>query len=233
MHLDSNTVQQCSGNCYRFGKGVGLVMENSVLLRDMSTRLFLYGTTDIIIGGLSGDNKLRNNDFNSRGEYQGGPDGCAFDFETSADGFLVEGNMFYRSWGAGIMIFGHGTTSHNIQIVDNKFAYTGCVQNRGDRAGIAVMCPGGHKPSGNISDNTFYTCPGVPAIYINPDVKGCATNLVMTGNSIDGATPLVEEPQVSFVPPSAASNATAGAMPVLGVTTTPNATIRYTLVSSA
>jgi hypothetical protein len=142
MHLDSNTVQQCSGNCYEFGKGVGLVMENSVLLRDMSTRLFLYGTTDIIIGGLSGDNELRNNDFNSRGEYQGGPDGCAFDFETSADGFLVEGNMFYRSWGAGIMVFGHDTTSHNIQIVDNKFAYTGCVQNRGDRGAIAVMCPG-------------------------------------------------------------------------------------------
>ena len=38
--------------------------------------------------------------FNQRGEYQGGPDGCAFDFETSAEAFQVVGNMFYRSWGA-------------------------------------------------------------------------------------------------------------------------------------
>ena len=85
MHLDSNTVQQCSGNCYSLGGrgesraalpiscsplvplvlsprasmacvcpqtaahrptwpgGVDLLMENSVFLRDMSTRLFMYG----------------------------------------------------------------------------------------------------------------------------------------------------------------------------------------------
>jgi hypothetical protein len=41
MHLDSNTVQQCSGNCYGLGGGVDLVMEDSVFLRDMSTRLFM------------------------------------------------------------------------------------------------------------------------------------------------------------------------------------------------
>ena len=52
--LRRNTVQQCSGNCYSLGGGVGLLMENSVFLRDMSTRLFMYGTTDIIVGGLRG-----------------------------------------------------------------------------------------------------------------------------------------------------------------------------------
>ena len=88
MELDSNTVQQCSGNCYAMGQGVGLTLRNSVFLRDMSTRLFSYGTTDVIIGTISGANALINNDFNRRGEYQGGPDGCAFDFETSATGRL-------------------------------------------------------------------------------------------------------------------------------------------------
>ena len=29
MHLDSNTVQQCSGNCYALGSGTKLVMENT------------------------------------------------------------------------------------------------------------------------------------------------------------------------------------------------------------
>jgi hypothetical protein len=102
MHLDSNTVQQCSGNCYSLGSGVDLLMQDSVFLRDMSTRLFMYGTTDIIVGSLTGTtNKVINTDFNARGEYQvcaggrillpfescaddsalgmqGGPDGCAF-----------------------------------------------------------------------------------------------------------------------------------------------------------
>jgi hypothetical protein len=111
MHLDGNTVQSCDGNCYALGTGVGLVMENSVFLRDTSTRLFMYGVTDIIVGGMSGHNVVRNNDFNQRSEYQGGPDGCAFDFETSAQDFEVVGNVFYKSWGAGLMIFGHDTVS--------------------------------------------------------------------------------------------------------------------------
>ena len=86
LNVDSNTVQQCSGNCYFLGAGDGLILRNSVFLRDMSTRLFSYGTTDVIIGTISGANAVIDNDFNKRGEYQGGPDGCAFDFETSATG---------------------------------------------------------------------------------------------------------------------------------------------------
>ncbi len=139
MHLDGNTVQSCDGNCYALGLGIGLLMENSVFLRDTSTRLFMYGVTDIIVGGMSGHNVVRNNDFNQRSEYQGGPDGCAFDFETSAQDFEVVGNVFYKSWGAGLMIFGHDTASHNILVANNTFAECGCVQNRGDRGGIAVM----------------------------------------------------------------------------------------------
>ena len=52
------------------------------------------------MGSLSGDNRMVNNDFNARGEYTGGPDGCAFDFETAATGFLIANNTFYRSSGA-------------------------------------------------------------------------------------------------------------------------------------
>lgn len=85
---------------------------SSVFLRDTPEKLFLYGTTDVIIGTVNGNNSIVNTDFNTRGEYPAGPDGCAVDFETSASGFLVKGNTFYRSWGAGIMVFGHGTTSH-------------------------------------------------------------------------------------------------------------------------
>ena len=218
MNLDGNTVQQCNGNCYSFGQGVGLTMENSVLLRDMSTRLFMYGTTDVIIGGLRGDNQLINNDFNQRGEYQGGPDGCAFDFETSADGFLVSGNTFSRSWGAGIMIFGHETTSKNITISDNVFDRSGCVQNRGDRGGISIMCPNGQRPTGVLEKNTFYTEPGCPAIYVNPAVKDCDADLKKIGNIIDGQKQMVEMPQLSFNPPPPTLNATRGSFNIIAVT---------------
>lgn len=236
MHLDSNTVQQCSGNCYALGAGVDLLMENSVFLRDMSTRLFMYGTTDIIVGGLRGNNAVINTDFNQRGEYQGGPDGCAFDFETGATGFEIRGNYFFRSWGSGIMIFGHSQTSHGIKLVDNVFSQAGCVQNRGDQGGIAVMCPGGHKPDGLIADNSFFTCPNISAIFINPAVPGCADNMTMRNNSITPVQSplnnLVAMPQVSFNPPAPTCNATSGVYNVIGACTTPGATIRYTIDGS-
>ena len=54
----------------------------------------MYGTTDVIIGTVSGNNSIVNTDFNTRGEMQPGPDGCAVDFETSASGFLLRGNTF-------------------------------------------------------------------------------------------------------------------------------------------
>ena len=89
-------------------------------------------------------------------------------------------------------------------------------QVRGDQGGLAVMCPGGAKPSGKVRpaqeggrahrpplglracafpwkvwNNHFYTCnDSTPAIYINPAVKGCADGLDMVNNSIDsGHTP--------------------------------------------
>eukprot|EP00729_Bicosta_minor_P016591 gene16591-3368_t len=106
-------------------------LTQSVFLRDTPEQLFLYGTTDVIIGTVNGNNSIVNTDFNTRGEYEAGPDGCAVDFETSASGFLVKGNTFFRSWGAGIMVFGHDTTSHGLTFTENNFVYSGCVQPRG------------------------------------------------------------------------------------------------------
>ena len=62
------------------------------------------------------------------------------------------------------MVFGHETTSHDLNLTGNNFIYAGCVQPRGDRAGIAFMCPGGHKPNGTVANNNFATCNGVPAM---------------------------------------------------------------------
>jgi hypothetical protein len=105
------------------------------------------------------------------------------------------------------MIFGHQQTSHGIKLTQNVFAYDGCVQNRGDKGGISIMCPGGHKPDGTISGNEFFTCPNVSAIAVNPDVPGCADNMVMENNTIQQASNdprrgrLVAMPQVRAVVP--------------------------------
>lgn len=227
--LDANTVAQCGGNCYGMTGGTNMHITNSVFLRDAPATYFMYGTTDVIIGSISGNNSIENCDFNTRGEYEAGPDGCAIDFETSAVGFAIRGNTIYRSWGGGIMVFGHDTTSQGFDIADNTFVYAGCVQPRDDRAGIAFMCPGGHKPSGNVTNNAFVTCAGVPAMY--DAVKGCSSNVTKTNNSID-STPVVEQPQITFAPPDPASTATSVVIPALAVTRTPNATLRYTLDGS-
>ena len=97
-------------------------------------------------------------------------------------GFKVEGNTFSQSWGAGIMIFGHETTSHKIQLNGNVFDRCGCTQNRGDAGAIAVMCPNKNKPSGQLENNTFYTLPGCPAI--TPGFPGCDSELAQVGNKL-------------------------------------------------
>ena len=88
------------------------------------------------------------------------------------------------------------------------------------------MCPGGNKPSGTVSNNKFLTCPTAPAIFANPAVKGCADGVTMTGNQIDGGLVVVDQPQLSFNPPSPDSPDPAPVIPVIVFCTTPNATLR-------
>ena len=83
LYLDANTVARCGGNCVFLGAS-NMHLSRSVFLRDTPEQLFLYGTTDVIIGTVDGNNSITDTDFNTRGEYQAGPDGCAVDFETSA-----------------------------------------------------------------------------------------------------------------------------------------------------
>lgn len=174
-----------------------------------------------------------NNDFNSRGEYQAAPDGCAFDFETASEGFLVSGNTFYRSWGAGVMVFGHSSSSTGFRIVNNTFAYDGCVQMLGDHGAVALMCPNGHRPGGIIAGNTFTTCPGAdhPAIYVNPAVPHCGEHVAIANNSIDSEG-VVEMPQLVVIPPPPSSAALRGSFPVRAHTPTKAAVLRYTLDGS-
>eukprot|EP00759_Apiculatamorpha_spiralis_P028711 PhF_6_TR31193/c1_g1_i1/m.45749 len=232
MNYNSNCVQSCGGNCVNFGIGVDLTLQDSVFLRDASTRLFEYGVTDIIVGGLTGYNSVLRTDFLQRGEYAGGPDGCCVDLETACEGFVVDNCVFSESWGSGIMIFGHASTSQNVTISNNVFWHAGCVQNRDDRGGIAVMCPGGFVPTGNLVNNTFYTCPNVPAIYPNPSVPHCAASLNQTNTRIDPPQKMVDMPQLSFNPPDPVCTDMQGAYNVIGVTTTSGATIHYTLDGS-
>ena len=235
--LQANTVQQCSGNCYSIGGAVtGLRLRDSVFLRDTSERMFLYGTTDVILGTLHGDNQIFDNDFNQRGEYQGSADGCAIDFETAANDIVVRGNTFARSWGAGVMVFGHTTTSQNLTIDGNVFNHAGCVQSRGDQGSIAVMCPGYPvRPSGRITSNAFFlgddpACAGVEAIHKR--VPDCDANLTVANNSVDAGAAPVEMPQVNVLPPPPTSTATSGEVTVVGMTKTEGATLRYTLDGS-
>lgn len=229
LTLNANTVAQCGYNCYQLG-GTNMHLTNSVFLRDTPPRDFLYGTTDVIVGTVVGNNSIEDTDFNLRGEFEAGPDGCAVDFETSSTGFVIRGNTFSRSWGSGLMVFGHATTSHDFLVEKNVFIKAGCVQPRNDKAGIAVMCPNKQKPTGNIRNNTFYTCPGVPAIF--ESFPGCSDHCNITNNLIDPATQAVEMPQITKNPPAPTSQNPTPTVPLLAVCSTANATLRYTIDGS-
>jgi hypothetical protein len=175
-----------------------------------------------------GANSITGCDFNTRGEYTSAPDGCAIDFETGATGFNISGNTIYRSYGGGIMVFGHDKTSHGITLANNIFLDDGCLQPHADRAGIAFMCPNGVKPDGIVAGNRFVTCPGVPAMYDNPDVPGCSANMKKTDNLVNGNLAFIPEPQPSFLPPSPDSTLPSVVAPILCAPPLQGAVTRYT-----
>jgi hypothetical protein len=231
--LRGNTVQACGYNCVEMGGTTHMTVSDNVFLRDTPPDMFVYGTTDIILGSVDGTSSIVNNDFNRRGEYEGGPDGCAIDFETSASGVVVDGNTIFKSWGAGIMVFGHQTTSHNLSISNNVFLQAGCTQTRGDRSAIAFMCPGGNRASGKLENNLFQTCTGKGVVTeaYNEAFPGCTDKWTKLGNLIDSTAPdarVVAEPRLT-VPPTLPTFAV---LEVTAVSTTPNVTFRYTLDSS-
>lgn len=120
--VESNLFTQCSFNVVMIDGAVGFSLQHNVFLRNKPAglehgsrpidlgrpRLFGYGTTDLIIGYADATTVVRNNDFVLRGEYEGGPDGCAIDLETDCHNLTIgPGNTFYKSVGASVNVFGH------------------------------------------------------------------------------------------------------------------------------
>ena len=178
-----------------------VLLQGNVMLHDKPDLLFLFGTTDVIIGSLNASDSLVGNEIGWRGEYTGqpedGPDGCAIDFETAADGMTVRDNFIHHSWGAGIMVLGHSTTSTNLQIRDNIMLYNGCNQTRDDRGGMSFLHP---NSSGVISGNVMATCPGTPLLYAL--ANSTLDNWVIEGNFIEGVNGTVvplPAPNVTWV----------------------------------
>lgn len=177
-----------------------------------------------------GNNSISNCDFQTRGEYMGALDGCAIDFETAATDFRVINNTFSGTYGAGVMVFGHGTTSRNLTLAGNAFLSTGCLQPHSDQGGIALICPEDAQPTGLVANNSFITCPGVPAIARR--VPSCGQNMTFVGNRIDVGVAAVAKPRFELQAPSPQSTAPSALVPLFASTTTPNATLRYTLDGS-
>lgn len=117
--------------------------------------MFASGTTDLIIGTVVG-NAVIGNEFVSRGEFPGAPDGCAMDFETNATATVVSDNYISHSYGAGIMVFGHAPGSNlGLLLHRNTFVEDGCLQTRGDSGAIAFVRPGSE---GLLRSNMYISC---------------------------------------------------------------------------
>ena len=130
LTIDSNALTHNSYNTLFLDSTSFVNVMNNVFLGNTPSQLFVAGTTDIIMGTLNSSVRLRGNELSGRGEYQpGGPDGCALDFETNATGVEFSGNYISRSFGAGIMVFGHVPGSNrDLLLMDNIILNSGCGQ---------------------------------------------------------------------------------------------------------
>ena len=184
LYLGNNTITTASFNTVFLDTTDYFMITGNVFLRNTPSKLFLYGTTDIIMGTVNSSNKLIDNEIGFRGEYQpGGPDGCAVDFETSATGVQFAENYVHHSFGAGIMVFGHQTTSENLIFNDNRMLWNGCNQTRTDQGNIAFL----HlNSSGTIYNNVFTPCPNNTPPVFNPLQPSVLDNWTIYNNIIDG-----------------------------------------------
>jgi hypothetical protein len=183
LNISGNGITQCGYNVVFLDTTSFVEVSNNVFLGDTPSQLFVAGTTDIIMGTLNSSVSLTGNEFTRRGEYQpGGPDGCSIDYETNATGVLFHGNYISRSFGAGIMVFGHVDGSNvGLIITNNTLLKNGCNQTRDDHGGIAFMRK---ASSGVLHGNVFSTCPGTLALNDkgDPGLPGWD----VAGNVFDG-----------------------------------------------
>jgi hypothetical protein len=197
LTMAGNTLERVSFNSVFLDTTDHVSLTRNVFRRNTPDQLFLYGTTDIILGTLDATNTFVDNEIFLRGEYPNGPDGCAIDLETSATGVLFSQNYIAHSTGAGIMVFGHQTTSQDISILNNTFIADGCVQTRGDKGGIGFLHEGS---SGRVNGNVFTTCPGNSPPVFNTVNASWLDGWDLTGNVVDGqngTVTVVENPAVA------------------------------------
>lgn len=148
------------------------------------------------------------------------------DFETNATGVLFSDNYVHRSYGAGIMVFGHADGSNTgLRVTGNTMLYNGCNQTAGDHGGIGFMRLGS---SGVITGNTFATCAGTPLFM--QLVPGAAAGWDIAGNVVDGVNASV---RALDAPAVACSGGGGGAPLVVRATSdAPGGAIVYTLDGS-
>lgn len=92
--------------------------------------------SDVIIGYADASTSVRDNDFVLRGEYEGGPDGCAIDLETDCQNLRIgPNNTFWKSVGASVNVLGHTfngvmRNSKNLTVAGNAIVQNGCQQGK-------------------------------------------------------------------------------------------------------
>ena len=220
--VDSNAIVGASFNALFLDLTSQVLVTRNVFLRDAPNRDFTGGTTDIIMGTLDPGSQIVDNEITGRGEWAGEPDGCGADFETNATGVLFARNFISRSFGAGIMIFGHVPRSNRgLRLLNNTLLHNGCGQTVSpDRGSFAFTSL---ASSGTIAGNVVASCPGVPVFQDGAD-KGLPEWSIW-GNQINGgnATLALAAPPIFTATPAAD-----GGLLLTATAATPGTRLRFT-----
>lgn len=225
LRFANNTLTGMSFNTLFLDTTTNVTVSGNVFMNNTPSTLFFAGTTDIILGTVNSSVVIEGNEIGRRGEYPGGPDGCAIDFETNANGTVVRGNYIHRSWGAGIMVLGHQTPNTNLLIEGNVMLYNGCNQTLSDHGGMAFLHA---NATGTIQSNVFATCPNVSVFSApNPTYLDGFMFVNNTIASAENPVFVADQPTVTQV-----ASTLAGTMNFTAAFVTPGCTLRYTLDGS-
>ena len=180
-------------NLYQ-SKGKNFDIRNCVFVYAFPPKYWPYGNTHIVAGNCEGDagevrNEVINCEFGWTGDYAGGVDGCAYDYEYNNSGMTFQNNYVHNTFGEAILFM--SSVKQDNLLLDNNIFRNNVVYNK--RFNSYISLPGSVRGSGTISNNKFFLLPERVAFSEKPK------SFTFIGNDENAVGEFVEIPKITGI----------------------------------